>query len=72
MTGLIIIHAVLSWVQTRSALSDVIDRLSEPLLRPVRRIIPLVGGVDFAPLVLLVLLQVALMVLGYLQAAVLH
>ena len=72
MTGLIIIHAVLSWVQTRSALADMIDRLSEPLLRPVRRIIPLVGGVDFASLVLLVLLQVAVMVLGYLQASVLH
>ncbi|GAB3354969.1 MULTISPECIES: YggT family protein [Giesbergeria] len=72
MTGLIIIHAVMSWVQTRSVLADVIDRLSEPLLRPLRRLMPLVGGVDFAPLVLLVLLQVAVMVLGYLQAGVLR
>lgn len=39
---------MLSWVPTRSY--D--DRVSEPLLRPVPRIIPLVGGVDFPPLVL--------------------
>ena len=42
------------------------------MLRPVRRIIPLVGGIDLSPLVLLVLLQVAMMVLGNLQASVLR
>ena len=47
--------------------SDVIARLSEPLLRPVRRVLPLVGGVDLSPLVVLVLVQVALMALGHLQ-----
>lgn len=72
MTGIILVYTVLSWVQTRSALSEVLQRLSEPLLRPLRRVVPLVGGVDFAPLVLLVLLQVAVMVLGYVQASVLH
>jgi YggT family protein len=34
-------------------------------------VVPLVGGLDLSPLVLLVLLQVAGIVLGYLQAAVL-
>lgn len=72
MTGIIIVQVVLSWVQTRSPIADIIYRLSEPLLRPLRRVIPLVGGVDFAPLVLLVLLQVAAMVLGYVQASVLR
>ena len=60
MTGIILVYTVLSWVQTRSALSEVLQRLSEPLLRPLRRVIPLVGGVDFAPLVLLVLLHLNL------------
>jgi YggT family protein len=50
----------------------VIGRLCEPLLRPVRRLIPLVGGIDLSPLVLLVLLQVAMMVLGNLQASLLR
>ncbi len=72
MIGLIIVYAVLSWVQARSPISDVIGRLCDPVLRPVRRIVPLVGGIDLSPLVLLVLLQVALMVLGSLQAGVLR
>lgn len=72
MIGLLIVYAVMSWVQAQSPMSDVIARLCAPLLRPVRRVLPLMGGLDLSPLVLLVLLQVALMVLGYLQAAVLH
>ena len=67
MAGLLIAYAVLSWVQAHSPVSDVIARLSEPLLRPVRRVLPLVGGVDLSPLVVLVLVQVALMALGHLQ-----
>lgn len=67
---LLIVHAVLSWVQTRSAMADVLDRLAAPVLRPVRRMVPLVGGVDLSPLVLIVLLQVLLMVLGHVQMSV--
>jgi YggT family protein len=43
-----------------------------PLLRPLRRFIPPVGGIDLSPLAALVLLQVAAIVLGYAQAAVLR
>lgn len=67
MMGLLIVYAVLSWVQTRSPIADVITRLAEPLLRPLRRIIPIIGGIDLSVLVALVLLQVAMMVLGQLQ-----
>ena len=70
LTGLVIVYAVLSWVQTRSPIAAVVGRLAEPLLRPVRRVLPPVGGVDLSPLVLLVLLQVAMIVLGSLQASV--
>jgi YggT family protein len=42
-----------------------------PLLAPIRRVMPLVGGIDLSPLVLLVLLQVAAIVLGSLQAVAL-
>lgn len=71
MIGLLIVYAVMSWVQAQSPMSDVIARLCAPLLRPVRRVLPLMGGLDLSPLVLLVLLQVALMVLAHLQGSVL-
>lgn len=70
-TGVVIVYAVLSWVSTRSSISALLDRLAAPLLQPIRRVLPLVGGIDLAPLVLLLILQIAVMVLGYLQAAVL-
>jgi len=67
LTGLVIVYAVLSWVQTQSVMSDVIGRLVAPALTPIRRFVPLVGGFDLSPLVLLVLLQVGSIVLGHLQ-----
>jgi YggT family protein len=69
LTGLVIVYAVLSWVRADSPIVDVIDRLCEPLLRPWRRLIPLVGGIDLSPLALLVVLQVAAIVLAYVQGA---
>jgi len=71
LSGLVIVYALLSWVQTNSPLADVIDRLVAPPLSPVRKVLPLVGGVDLSPLALLVLLQIAAIVLGSLQASLL-
>lgn len=72
LTGLVIVYAILSWVRADSPIVDVIDRLCAPLLRPWRKLIPLVGGIDLSPLAFLVALQVAAIVLAYLQAAVLR
>jgi YggT family protein len=72
LTGLVIVYAVLSWVRVDSPIVDIIDRLCMPLLRPWRKLIPLVGGIDLSPLVFLVALQVAAMVLANLQAAALR
>ncbi len=69
--GIVLVYAIMSWVQTHSPMSLVIERLAEPLLRPVRKLMPLIGGIDLSPLVLLVLLQIAMMVLGAVQAGVL-
>lgn len=63
LTALVIVYAILSWVQTDSPMTDIIDRLCAPLLRPFRRLIPLVGGIDLSPLALLVLLQILSMLL---------
>jgi len=71
LTVLVIVYAILSWVQTHSAMADMLERLVMPVLIPIRRVVPLVGGVDLSPLVLLVLLQISGIVLGYVQAAVL-
>ena len=62
----------MSWMSTRSPIADVVARLCAPVLRPFQRIIPLVGGVDLSPLAVLVLLQVAMIILGHLQAGVLQ
>ena len=40
-----------------------INRLLDPILRPVRRLLPDTGAIDFSPLVVIVLLQILLIVL---------
>jgi YggT family protein len=69
--SLLVVGAVLSWVRVDSPIGDVVDHLSAPLLRPLRRVIPLVGGIDLSPLAAIVLVQIALMVLNGVQLAVL-
>jgi YggT family protein len=71
LTGAVVVYAVLSWVSTQSVMADVLERLVAPLLMPIRRVLPLVGGIDLSPLALLVILQIAAIVLGGLQASVL-
>jgi len=60
---LVLGFAILSWVQPGSPVYALLGRLTEPLLAPLRRVIPTVGGVDLSALVLIVLLQIALMIL---------
>jgi YggT family protein len=69
-TILLIVYAVLSWVPGASSMTrDLVERLAEPLVRPLRRFIPLVGGVDLSPLAAIVLLQIAGIVLGNLMGS---
>src|SRR5882724_8886636 len=72
LTGLVIVYAILSWVRADSPIGEVIDRLCVPLLRPWRKLIPLVGGIDLSPLAFLVALQVVAIVLAALQTAALR
>ncbi len=76
LTVLVIASAVLSWVQAGqgriSMTADILDRLAAPLLRPFRRVLPMVGGVDLSPLALLLVLQVAGIVLAAVQVSVLR
>ena len=70
-TALIVVAAVLSWTQPHSPVADVLNRLTAPLLAPLRRVIPLVGGVDLTPMAAVVVLQVLGMVMGSMQARLL-
>lgn len=60
--GLTLLRAILSWVNSNSPLMPVIYELSEPFLRPLRRVVPMVANVDLTPLVLFILCQLVLMV----------
>ncbi|MDQ5770121.1 YggT family protein [Thiothrix subterranea] len=61
----LIIQAVLSWVGNSQGnpLADLLHSLTEPLLRPVRQFVPVVGMMDFAPMVAMLLLYIVLIVL---------
>jgi YggT family protein len=63
---LIILYTVLTFVMSpyhpvRMALARVI----EPMLRPIQRLLPAIGGLDFSPLVLIILIQLLGMILLY-------
>jgi YggT family protein len=67
--ALLIIEAIFSWVNPHAPLAPFVRALNEPLLRPIRRVVPLIGGIDLSVLVALILLQVAQMILGRLFLA---
>lgn len=63
MMGLVIVQAVLSWVNPYAPLAPAIQQLTQPFLAPIRRVVPLVGNVDLSPLVAILLIQVLLMLI---------
>jgi YggT family protein len=52
-TILIFVYAALSFIApgVRSPATALLGALCEPVLRPLRRVLPIVGGIDFSPLV---------------------
>jgi YggT family protein len=71
---IVIASVVLSWlvgfdvINIRNRLArfiyDSCNALVDPALRPIRRIVPTVGSLDFSPLVLLILIQVVQILIG--------
>lgn len=56
---LIIAHVLLSYfLPPYHQVRRFVDQIVEPLLAPIRRVVPLVGMFDFSPLILLLLIQV--------------
>ena len=52
----IFIRALLSWVSTGSQhpISQLLESLTDPILQPVRRVLPTAGGIDLSPLVVFI------------------
>jgi len=57
----IIAQAVMSWVSPYHPAAPFFNALSDPLMKPVRRFIPPIGGVDISPVFVLIILQLILM-----------
>jgi len=64
-------QAILSWVAPDGPLSGTLNALTFPFLRPIRKVLPPIGGtLDLSPLVVIVIAQIALMtVVPWLESA---
>ncbi|MBR7746241.1 YggT family protein [Undibacterium baiyunense] len=58
LMALLVLEAILSFVNPYAPLAPIIRALNEPLLRPIRRVLPAMGGIDFSVLVALIVLQI--------------
>ncbi len=68
LVWIIIAQAVISWLVAFNVINtssnfvrtvlDALDRLTAPLYRPIRRIMPDFGGIDFSPIVLILAIQI--------------
>lgn len=56
------VQAIMSWFGTHSPLAPILNALTQPMLAPLQKRMPLIGNVDLSPLVLIVILQLILMV----------
>ncbi|MBY0300942.1 MULTISPECIES: YggT family protein [Sphingomonas] len=52
------------------SLHEGLDRVTEPLYRPIRRFLPATGGIDFAPMVVLLLLVILNIILNNIAVSV--
>jgi len=69
--AIVIVQAVLSWVAPDGPLSGLLNALTFPLLRPIRKVLPPIGGtLDLSPLVVIVIAQILVMLVASAQAQV--
>ena len=74
LSWIVIGQVILSWLFAFNVLNSssaglrafvqALDRITAPIYRPIRRMMPDFGGIDFSPLVLLILIQILRMLLG--------
>jgi len=57
-TILVLAHVIVSWVLSPyHPFRETLDRIVEPMLAPIRRMLPFMGGLDFSPFVLMIVVQ---------------
>ncbi len=55
---LIFVWVIVSWILSPyHPLREALDRLVEPMLAPIRRVVPMVGMLDLSPMILMVLIE---------------
>ena len=55
---LIFLWVILSWIMPPyHPLREALNRIVEPMLEPIRRVIPTAGMVDFSPMILMILIE---------------
>ncbi len=70
LIGVILIQAVISWVNPYAPLAPLFNTLTAPFLRPFRRLVPPIANIDLSPLLALVAAQLLLIPLEYLARSV--
>ena len=57
----LLVYVILSWIGQRgpNPIAGVLASLNEPILRPIRRVVPPIAGLDLSPLIVLLLIQAA-------------
>ena len=63
----VILQAALSWINPGNPIQYVLDAITRPLLRPIRRFLPPIANVDLSPLVLMLVLLVLLVPISELR-----
>lgn len=64
LTILIFIWVILSWIMPPyNPVREALDRIVEPMLAPIRRVIPIAGMMDFSPMILMILIELVARVL---------
>jgi YggT family protein len=69
LVGAVIIQVVFSWINPYTPVAPVLEAITRPFLRPLRRFVPPIGNFDLTPLVLVIAIQVVLIVLWHLRPA---
>jgi YggT family protein len=65
----VILHVAITWINPDAPAEPLLDMVTRPFLRPLRRYVPPVANVDLVPMVLIVVLYVLLIPLNYLRMA---
>jgi YggT family protein len=65
----VIVHVAIMWINPDAPAEPLLDMMTRPFLRPLRRYVPPVANVDLTPMLLILILYVLLIPLGYLRAA---